>query len=269
MTPKRFNALVFAHAKAEGRHALPWRATTDPYRILVSEVMLQQTQVERVIPYYERFLKRFPSVADLAQAPLSDVLLLWQGLGYNRRAKMLHEAAKVVMNDFGGRIPETIEELEALPGVGHYTARAVAAFSSNLDVIFIETNIRTAVIHAFFPDKETVSDRDVMTVLEKSFPRGRAREWYSALMDYGASLKRQGVRVNTKSTAYTKQKAFEGSSRQARGAILRTLLLGPKREAGLLTVLGAERSVQVKDALAALHEEGLVERVRGAYRLPR
>ncbi len=269
MTSKRFNALVFAHAKAEGRHTLPWRATTDSYRILVSEVMLQQTQVERVIPYYERFLKRFPSVADLAKAPLSEVLALWQGLGYNRRAKMLHEAAKVVIRDFGGRIPETVEELESLPGVGHYTARAVAAFSSNLDVIFIETNIRTAVIHAFFPNEETVSDRDVMAVLEKSFPTGRAREWYSALMDYGASLKRQGVRINRKSTTYTKQKTFKGSSRQARGAILRALLSGPKREAGLVTVLGTERSVQLKDALKALHAEGLVERVRGVYRLPR
>jgi len=231
--------------------------------------MLQQTQVERVIPYYERFLERFPNVADLAKAPLSDVLVLWQGLGYNRRAKMLHEAARAVMEDFNGRMPETVEDLETLPGVGHYTARAVAAFSSNQDVIFIETNIRTAIIHAFFPEEESVNDREVITILEKSFPNGRAREWYSALMDYGASLKREGVRANRKSAGYTKQTKFEGSGRQARGIILRALLSGPKKESSLLKLLETGRASQLKDALTALHAEGLVERARGTYQLPR
>ena len=269
MTPKRFRSLVWAHYEAQGRHDLPWRATTDAYRILVSEVMLQQTQVERIIPYYERFLKRFPTIRSLAEAPLADVLALWQGLGYNRRAKMLHEAAKAVLKDFNGRMPKTVGELEMLPGVGHYTARAVAAFAGNQDVVFVETNLRTAVIHTFFPQEETVNDREVLAVLEKVFPSGRSREWYAALMDYGASLKRQGVHVNAKSATYAKQKRFEGSNRQARGAILRALLPGPKREADMIEMLGTERSVQVKDALASLHKEGLVERTRGAYRLPR
>jgi len=120
-----FRTTVWNHYRRHGRHTLPWRTTTNPYRILVSEVMLQQTQVERVIPYYKTFLRAFPTVQTLAQAPLSRVLTLWQGLGYNRRAKMLHEAAKQVVAQYGGRMPHDAEALETLRGVGPYTARAV------------------------------------------------------------------------------------------------------------------------------------------------
>ena len=151
MTPKKFKDTVWKYYREHGRSDLPWRKTTDPYRILVSEVMLQQTQVERVIPYYTRFLKKFPTVRALAKAPLSQVLIAWQGLGYNRRAKMLHEAAKEVVRGHGGLFPRTALELEKLPGVGPYTAHAVAAFAYNEDGICIETNIRTAVTHHFFP----------------------------------------------------------------------------------------------------------------------
>ncbi len=127
MTPQKFRNIVWKHYREHGRHDLPWRKTTDPYRILVSEVMLQQTQVERVVPYYRNFLRKFPRVGRLAEAPLSEVLVAWQGLGYNRRAKMLHQAAKAVVQEHGGRFPESLEELEKHPGIGPYTARAVAA----------------------------------------------------------------------------------------------------------------------------------------------
>lgn len=268
MTPKRFRNLVLAHFDAQGRHDLPWRTTKDAYRILVSEVMLQQTQVERVIPFYAAFLTSFPTVHALAEAPLSSVLLHWQGLGYNRRAKMLHEAAKTVVRDHAGKMPLSVETLETLPGVGHYTARAVAAFAGNTDVVFVETNLRTAVIHHFFPNEENVDDKAVLAVLAKALPSGDARRWYSALMDYGAHLKRSGVRVNAKSKGYAKQSAFTGSGREARGAILKALAKGPQTEPYLLGILGPDRSEQLALMLEKLTAEGLIEKKRGKYKLP-
>lgn len=267
MTPTRFRNLVLAHYKHHGRHDLPWRKTRDPYRILVSEVMLQQTQVERVIPFYNAFLTEFPTIAALAKAPLSRVLIRWQGLGYNRRAKMLHEAAKAVMKDHTGKMPKTVEVLETLPGVGHYTARAVAAFAYNEDVVFVETNLRTAVIHHFFPDEESVSDKEVLVVLEKAYQKGSARAWYSALMDYGAFLKRSGVRVNAKSKTYAKQAKFPGSGREARGAVLRALTKDRQSESYLLGILGPDRSEQVRAQLLKLTKEGLIEKKRSGYAL--
>lgn len=268
MTPKRFSALVWEHALKHGRHTLPWRKTRNAYRILVSEIMLQQTQVERVIPYYTRFLTRFPTIDTLADAPLKEVLSLWQGLGYNRRAKMLHQAAKTVAEEYGGKLPKAVSELEKLPGVGQYTARAVAAFSLNQDVIMIETNLRTAVIHHFFPNEEKVDDAEVLKILERVYPKGRAREWYAALMDYGAFLKKQGVRVNAKSTGYTKQKSFKGSGREIRGAIVKALLSGSKSKKHLTLVFNTERAVQVEQQLIALTQEGIIERIGTTYRLP-
>lgn len=267
MTPRKFRELVLTHYEKHGRHNLPWRKTTNPYRILVSEVMLQQTQVERVVPYYNAFLKAFPNEKALAAAPLSKVLTLWQGLGYNRRAKMLHEAAKTVVREHKGKIPTSIEALEQLPGVGHYTARAVAAFAANTDSIFIETNIRTAITHHFFSDTSAVSDAEVLAILEKAYPEGRAREWYSALMDYGSFLKRSGVRINAKSKGYTKQKPFAGSKREARGAILRALGEKARMQKDLEALLGRDRTKQLIEALAALIKEKLVEKRGAKYQL--
>jgi A/G-specific adenine glycosylase len=267
MTPIRFRNLVLAHYKEHGRHDLSWRKTKDAYRILVSEVMLQQTQVERVLPFYKAFLKEFPDVRALASAPLANVLIRWQGLGYNRRAKMLHEAAKTVVKDYAGKMPNTVEALEKLPGIGHYTARAVAAFAYNEDVILIETNLRTVVTHHFFPDEEKVSDKEILLILEKAFRKGTSREWYSALMDYGAFLKRSGVRINAKSKTYTKQSAFAGSGREARGVILRALSKEAKTERFLASLLGVERYEQVAAQLQKLLKEGLIEKKRTKYQL--
>lgn len=269
MTIRRFREIVWAHAEAHGRHALPWRAAkAGAYQVLVSELMLQQTQVDRVVPFYRAFLAQFPTVRMLAEAPLSDVLRAWQGLGYNRRAKMLHDAAKAIMRDHGGRVPRGVAALERLPGVGPYTARAVTAFAYNEDVIFIETNLRTAVIHHFFPDRERVSDAEVLAVLEKAFPNGQARDWYAALMDYGAHLKRSGIRVNSRSKGYVKQKAFCGSDREARGAVLKALTARPQSARTLSGLLGADRAPQLRRALSALLAEGMVVRRTGSYALP-
>lgn len=259
-----FRKTVWDHYKKQGRHELPWRKTRDPYKILVSEVMLQQTQVERVIPYYKDWLRKFPTVKALAKTSLADVLRAWQGLGYNRRAKNLQLAAKEVAKL--GKFPE---DLESLSGVGSYTARAVSAFAHNEDVVFIETNIRTVVTHHFFSNKEKVEDKDILSILEKALPKGKSREWYGALMDYGSFLKCSGVRINSKAKTYKKQEAFEGSRRQARGALLKALTKGPRPASFLVELLGAKRRIQMRTQLAALTKEELIQLSRGNFRLPR
>jgi len=222
---KNFKKIVWAHYKKFGRHDLPWRPPTLKlrrgkenefvYKILVSEIMLQQTQVHRVLPIYAEFTRRFPTAKKLAEAPLSDVLKSWQGLGYNRRAKMLHEAAKKFPRFNLVTRLNLVTELEKLPGVGPYTARAIAAFAFNQDVVFVETNIRTAVMHHFFAHKKRVSDKEIEKILTAALPHGRACEWYSALMDYGAFLKKSGIKLNAKHAKYVKQKKFAGSNREA------------------------------------------------------
>jgi A/G-specific adenine glycosylase len=277
---KEFTELVWAYYRAHGRHDLPWRKTKDPYKILVSEVMLQQTQVERVIPFYKKFLKQFSTVKALAQAPLADVLKAWQGLGYNRRAKMLHQAAREVIAKHKGKFPHSKSELEKLSGIGPYTAGAVAAFAYNHDVTFIETNIRTAIIQHFFADKPSarsaraeglsapkVSDKEILQILEQVFPKGKSREWYSALMDYGAYLKKSGVQLNSKSEHYSKQSKFEGSLRQARGATLRALAVEPLSLARLSDLFDISRRPQIVHAIKALTKEGFVEKNGRTYRL--
>ncbi len=266
MSYTSFRRIVWAHYRAHGRHDLPWRKTRDPYRILVSEVMLQQTQVERVKPFYGAFLRQFPTARRLAAAPLSEVLKAWQGLGYNRRAKMLHQAGKEIAK---AGMPGTAAELQRLPGVGPYTARAVAAFAYGEESVFIETNIRTAVMYHFFSHKRTVSDAEVEKVLAACLPKGKPREWNYALMDYGAFLKRSGVRLNSKRAQYAKPSAFPGSMREARGAILKELA---KRAAGkrrLLGLLGDGRTAQMSSALSALCAEELIRTTRDGYALAR
>lgn len=266
MTTASFRRVVWAHYKKMGRHDLPWRQTHDVYNILVSEIMLQQTQVERVIPFYTKFIKQFGSAKKLAAAPLSDVLKAWQGLGYNRRAKMLHSAAKELAKTRFDLTSESsrsnlVSQLESLSGVGPYTARAVAAFACNADVIVIETNIRTAIIHHFFSKKKKVSDKEIEKVLKRAAPDvalAKSGEWYSALMDYGAHLKRSGISHNAKSKTYAKQSTFAGSLRQARGAILREYTKGITSRARLVSLLGPSRKAQMKQALEALTREELV-----------
>lgn len=265
---KTFRSDVWSFYKKHGRHTLPWRKTRDPYRILVSEIMLQQTQVDRVVPYYKAWFKVFPTIHVLAKAPLKDVLRAWQGLGYNRRAKMLHETAKIISKNHNGVFPKTYEALTALPGVGAYTAGAVLAFAFNENGVFVETNIRTVITHHFFSKKKQVDDAQVYAVLQKISPQGSARQWNWALMDYGAHLKRSGVRVNAKMKGYVKQKKFQGSAREARGAILKALSTGVMSTHAVSHVLGKERKTQVKEQIALLIQEGLIEGKDGLFWLP-
>jgi A/G-specific adenine glycosylase len=264
-----FRRIVWAYYKNSGRHELPWRKTKDPYQILVSELMLQQTQVDRVIPFYKNFLSKFPTIRTLAAAPLSDVLKAWQGLGYNRRAQMLHIAAKTIAMEYGGEVPHDIATLESLPGIGPYTARAVAAFAFNQDVIFIETNIRTVLLHHLYQKRRKVRDAELIESLERFLPRGRSREWYSALMDYGSFLKRKHGARNMQSAHYVRQSIFSGSLREMRGAVLRALTRRDATYSELRKLYGKNRGTQVQRALAALHTEGLVSRDGHTYSLPR
>jgi A/G-specific adenine glycosylase len=257
-----FIQTVKRYYRAHGRHALPWRQTYDPYSIAVSEIMLQQTQVSRVIDAYIRFIKKFPTVQSLARAPLRDVLVLWNGLGYNRRAKFLHQMAQAVVRDHAGIFPETIQGLQSLPGIGPYTAGAIYAFSYNKAFPIVETNIRSVYIHHFFADKDGISDKELYPLIERTLQKRNPRQWYWALMDYGAYLKSTGIKNNAKSKHYAKQSRFEGSRRQVRGQIMRSLVDGPQTDQALLAIAPAAR-----DVLRDLVCEGLITKRGRSYHL--
>lgn len=274
---RHFVEVVWQYYYAKGRHELPWRKTHDPYRILVSEIMLHQTQVGRVAPKYLAFLKLFPTARRLAAAPLSDVLRAWQGLGYNRRAKFLHQAVQDVVVSRKGKWPQDEPGLQSLPGVGVYTAGAIMAFAYNMPVVLIETNVRQVFIHHFFKRAAQVHDADILKLVERTLPPDNPREWYWALMDYGSYLKTQYGNITHKSKHYTKQSKFNGSDRQIRGAILKVLTKTEKPltlqqlRVKLIEIesrLGGENeSGRVATQLARLTDEGLVVDHRGKYTL--
>ena len=257
---------VLTHYKNEQR-TFPWRETTDPYRILVSECMLQQTQVDRVVPKYTAFIKTFPSVTALANALRKEVLALWSGLGYNRRAIALHNTAKEVVTSHNSIVPTTEEALLTLPGIGPYTAGAVLAFAYDKPVIIIETNIRTVVLHHCARKKKAVSDKTISHFVEQLLQdalnrKTTPRTFYSAMMDYGTHLKARGVRTNPRSKHYTKQAPFTGSIRQARGALLRHFINAQKGTSK--KQLQALPAQHINKALTALLTEGIIKK-RGKY----
>ncbi|HUD11607.1 MAG TPA: A/G-specific adenine glycosylase [Candidatus Saccharimonadia bacterium] len=190
--------------------------------------MLQQTQVQRVRERFPLWLRRFPDFDALASASVTDVLLVWSGMGYNRRALWLREASRMVTNEFKGRLPRHPMELVRLPGVGPNTAGSIAAFAYDEPTVFIETNIRRLFIHEFFPRTREVHDRDILRLVEESLDRERPREWYYALMDAGSELVKRVPNPNRRSRHYSVQQRFEGSVRQLRGQILRQLGDGDK-----------------------------------------
>ncbi|MBM3271743.1 A/G-specific adenine glycosylase [Candidatus Kaiserbacteria bacterium] len=248
-----FRRVVWRYWKENGRHDLPWRRTTDPYRILVSEVMLQQTQVPRVIEKYKEFLRMFPSARVLARADLAQVLRVWSGLGYNRRAKFLHEAARVIQARHGGAVPREYDALCALPGIGEYTAKAVRVFAFNEQDVLLETNVRTAVIHHFFAGMQHIHDRDVIARAVAAAKRQDPRQWHSALFDYGVHLKATHGNASRTSAHYKKQSKFDGSLRQVRGAVLKALAAG-----GTLSTVRARFPARYERALQALYEERII-----------
>lgn len=221
MNKKSFNKIIFDFF-LKNKREMPWRYNSNPYHILVSEIMLQQTQVQRVIPKYFAFLKEFPTIQSLGNASLSKIYKHWSGLGYNRRARYIQQTAKEIVAKFDGHIPQDVQELLLLPGIGKATAGAIVTYAFNIPTIFIETNIRTTLLHFMFANyKEKVNDKSLESVLEILLDRHSPRDWYYAVVDYGAMLKSSTRFTNTQSSHYVKQKKFIGSDRQIRGAIMK------------------------------------------------
>ncbi len=265
---RSFVRVVRTHFKKNGRGALPWRKTHNPYRILVSEIMLQQTQVDRVVPKYRTFLRQFPSLGALALAPLGEVLKAWQGLGYNRRAKYLQACAQKIVSVHHGKFPRTVHELEALPGIGKYTAGAVLAFAYNIPTPIIETNIRTVFIHHFFHDEVDVDDQEIVRLIVRFLDHKNPREWYYALMDYGAYLKKTYGNPNARSKHYTKQSPFRGSNREIRGATLRALTARAESRLSLHKILSRFDPARIDAELEKLKNESMIIFKEKKYRLP-
>jgi A/G-specific adenine glycosylase len=238
---------------------MPWRKDTRPYYVLVSELMLQQTQVDRVVPKFEAFIARFPDETVLAQASLADVVALWNGLGYNRRAKYLHDSAKMIQDTYNGVFPTTFDELIKLPGVGPNTAGAIMAYAYAQPVVFIETNVRTVYFEHFFNDTDIVSDNELRQAVMATLDYEHPREFYWALMDYGSSLKRQGAGRLAKSKHYKKQSPLKGSVREVRGEIIRLLMAADVPLSELLQRYDGD--IRLAPALKGLLTDGLVTRV--------
>lgn len=266
MDTSEFQEIIWEKGRELFR-AMPWRDDTQPYFVLVSEIMLQQTQVDRVIPKFEAFMDAFPTVQALAAAGLDEVVRAWSGLGYNRRAKFLHNAAKMIVNEFDGRFPETPAELIKLPGVGVNTAGAIAAYSFNHPSIFIETNVRTVYFYHFFQGETAIDDKALQSLVEQTVDREHPREWYWALMDYGSYLKKSGAGLLDKSRHYKKQAPLKGSVREVRGQILKLLAVKDMTRDTLETAVVADDRFEA--ALSGLMADGLVAVTGDALHLTR
>lgn len=264
---QEFLEALWEYYARSARDTLPWRQARadgifDPYGIMVSELMLQQTQVSRVIPKYESFLKQFPDVQALAGAELGDVLRAWQGLGYNRRAKFLWLAARelAAMPHF----PDNETDLTRLPGIGKNTAGAIQAYAFNRPAVFVETNIRTVYIHHFFSGEQEITDNDISNLVAQTLDQENPREFYWALMDYGSYLKTTVGNLSKASKHYTKQSAFHGSRRQIRGQVLRELGTQIRTDSELRASVHDERLQEVLDDLL---KEGLIRKNGSSYSL--
>jgi A/G-specific adenine glycosylase len=266
MDKAEFRKIIYRHFEKEGR-VFPWRQDHSPWGVLVSEFMLQQTQTGRVVPYWERWMRLWPGPEDLARASLEDVLREWSGLGYNNRARRLRECARIIAGEHGGTVPATPEELLRLPGIGAYTAGAIACFAYNYPSVFIETNIRATVIHFFFEDRLEVPDSEMFPVLESVLDRKNPRKWHWALMDYGAELKKITPNPSRRSARYTRQSPFQGSFRQIRGRLIRSLVSGGPAPAGELAERTGIAGEDVYKALDALKKDAMVAENDGVYRI--
>jgi A/G-specific adenine glycosylase len=264
-----------------GLRPFPWRATRDPWAILVSEVMLQQTSPVRVLEPYREFLRRFPTISACAAAPLGDVLRAWAGLGYNRRARNLHGAATLMTERHGGLVPCDLAALCALPGIGPYTARAVLVFAYETDHAVVDVNVARVIARAAVG--EGLSVAGTQAVADRLVPRDRGWLWNQSLMEIGAVVcrarvpdcdacpllptclwSRTGRLEPDPATPRTRQSAFEGSDRQGRGRLVASLRSGPVPWRRLAGACGwpddVDRARRVADSLVA---EGLARRGPG------
>ncbi len=264
MTYATFRDFILSRGRELYRD-MPWRDDTRPYYILVSELMLQQTQVSRVMPKFTSFIQQFSDETVLANANLADVIRAWQGLGYNRRAKYLSDAAKMITNELQGVFPQSYEALLQLPGVGKNTAGAIRVYAYNEPHCFVETNIRTVYIHHFFKDHNNVSDADIMRLLDKTIDRRCPRTFYWALMDYGSYLKSQGIKTNARSRGYVKQSPLRGSLREMRGILLGMLAQASQTNSTMVSAYGKDaRFVRARESLV---RDGLIYCVNDIWSL--
>ncbi|MCX7846657.1 MAG: A/G-specific adenine glycosylase [bacterium] len=261
-----FRRIVLRFYRAAARD-LPWRRSHSPYHVLVSEIMLQQTHVNRVIHFFPRFIAAFPDFHTLARAPLHRILRLWNGLGYNRRALALKHIAQIVLSHYHGNLPSSPSLLARLPGIGHATASSIAAFAFNLPTLFLETNIRSVFIHYFFPLHKKVHDCQLLPLLKLTLDRKHPRRWYNALMDLGATIKNHYPNPSRRSLSYRTQSPFHGSPRQLRAAILRTLLTSPASLASLAKACNTSPH-SLYPILHSLQLDGLVSFSRGRFFIP-
>lgn len=271
MSLDEFVASMLAQGDAHYRE-LPWRHVDDPYAVLVSEIMLQQTQVSRVGRFWDRFLAAFPTVDALAAAAVPDVLELWQGLGYNRRALALKRTADECAAAGEGRLPETYEGLLALPGIGPATAAGVMAFAHQQPSVYLETNVRAVFLHELFPHAEGVSDKELLPLVEFAafHPAAAAdpRRWYYGLLDYGAYLKATVPNPSRRSASHSRQSAFEGSRRQKRAWITRRVLAAPEgvsRAAVLHDLNAAETAAGRSEVDAPLFDSIVADLLREGF----
>ncbi|MEI8224218.1 MAG: A/G-specific adenine glycosylase [bacterium] len=224
-----FQNSIWAYYNTHSRSDLPWRKNTAPYAVWISEVMLQQTQVDRVVSFFKQWMKQFPTIKKLAQANQVELLRAWKGLGYNSRALRLKRAAEMIVRHHKGVFPKTYEAILELPGIGPYTAGAISAFAYNQSVTMVETNIRRVYLHHFFKDQANIHDKELLEIISQTVDQENPREWYWALMDYGSHLGKTIPNPNKKSRHYTIQKKFKGSDREIRGKVLE-LLLNKKKQ---------------------------------------
>ncbi len=285
--PSEFRGALMGWYCVHGRHALRWRLTRDPYAVLVSEIMLQQTQVERVLPYYEEWLERWPGFAELADASPAEVIRAWRGLGYNRRGLNLHRLAHAVVADYGGVLPQGRAELLALPGIGAYTAAAVQSFALEEDVAVADTNIARVVARAVMgaPSQHEVPARALAEALRGLLPNSGVRDHNLALMDLGAMVCRArtpecgSCPVSSRCTwnqagrpaaelARRPAVRFEETARFARGRIIDALRDGPATDVEMSAMLPAIHVSKVDIYLSGLERDGLVVRDERGWSLP-
>lgn len=263
---RQFSNTIWAFYREYGR-SFDWRHIDDPYKVMVSEIMLQQTQTSRVIEKYEQFIGEFPTIYSLATAPLRDVLSVWQGLGYNRRGLYLHQAAQKIVKEYEGRMPADPEKLFQLPGIGKATAASICAFAFNMPTVFIETNIRAVYIHFFFSNLIDVHDKDIFPLVAVTVDNDNPREWYYALMDYGVMLKRITINPSRKSAHHVRQSKFEGSDRQIRGAVIRILTEQQRVSISHLLASLNKDEERVKKIIAQLCDDGLIVNCKNTLKI--
>jgi A/G-specific adenine glycosylase len=269
-SPQTLQAFVdlINHYHQNKRRSFAWRTVITPYRVVVSEIMLQQTQTYRVADKFDQFVTQFPSFEALAQAPFEAVLRSWKGLGYNRRAMALQKIAQAVTNTYAGILPDQPEILETLPGIGKATARSITTFAFNKPTAFIETNIRTVYIYHFFPAAAKIADAEIEPLVTSTLDANNPREWYYALMDYGVMLKKRVGNVSRLSKHYHRQSTFQGSDRQIRGMILQALLDHHVLSHDEVVELLGKEPGRVCKIIEDLCREGLVVSNHGLLRLP-